>query len=247
MQLPFDKAEARAIACRIFEKLLQFQDRDPDSATYGHWPLRLHPDPGKAEINPLPVELMGSLLMYFVHNFEDRLPEKLQAMMRLALLHIYRGGFFRKPLRDYNHHEAKYTAAKLLFGQWFQDEELLREGWHCLRSMLHHVKTDGMSEYGCLPWFWHWVQAFTCAWQMIRRPDISADLSAMLDFLWTERSHYYLKGAWAGPHSRGLSHDIPKDSNVLFERPHHDSWKMRQQRSCCRGCQCSRGERRRDR
>jgi hypothetical protein len=217
MQLPFDKAEARATACRIFTELLQLQDRDPGSTTYGHWPLRLHPDPRKATINSLPVELMGSLMMYFVHNFEERLPEKLQEVMRTALLHIYRSGFFRKPLRNYNHHEAKYTAAKLLFGEWFHDEELLREGWHCLQRTLSHIETNGMSEYGCLPWFWHWVQAFTSAQQIIRRPGISADLSSILNFLWTERSYYYLKGTWVGPHSRGLSHDIPKDENVLFD------------------------------
>ncbi|MFC0215821.1 hypothetical protein ACFFK0_25830 [Paenibacillus chartarius] len=217
LQLSFDRTEAQAKACRIFTELLELQDRDPHSGTYGHWPLHLHPVPREAEPNSLPVELMGSLLMYFFHRYGAGLPERLRASMRQALEHVYRSGFFRKPLRDYNHHEAKYTAAKLLFGQWFGDEELLQDGWQSLKSTLLHVQTKGMPEYGCLPWFWHWVQAFTCALEMVRQEEIAADLRAMLDYLWTERSLYYVKGAWAGPHSRGLSHDIPKDANVLFD------------------------------
>jgi hypothetical protein len=39
----------------------------------------------------------------------------------------------------------------------------------------------------------------------------------MLDYLWHERSLYYLKGAWAGPHAGAWPHDVPQDGNVLFD------------------------------
>lgn len=215
--LPFDRDQAVSVSSAILLEVLKLQDRNPDSATYGHWPLRLDPVPQEAPVNTLPAELMGSLMAYFYHRYEWNLAEPLRDAFQAAFYHMYRSRFFQKPLRDYNHHEAKYTAAKLIFGQWFEDEELSEDGRSSLRETLRHVRTKGMSEYGCLPWFWHWVQAFTCAWELIRDPAVKADLSTMLDYLWNERALFYLKGTWAGPHSRGLPHDIPRDSNVLFD------------------------------
>ncbi|MNJ33626.1 hypothetical protein D3C77_283130 [compost metagenome] len=74
-----------------------------------------------------------------------------------------------------------------------------------------------MAEYGSLPWFWHWVQAFTCAFELMEDKGIKAELAEMLDHLWGVRASLYLKGAWVGAHSRGWPHDAPKDANVLHD------------------------------
>ncbi|MNJ51134.1 hypothetical protein D3C77_464310 [compost metagenome] len=85
--------------------------------------------------------------------------------------------------------EAKYTAAKLIFGQQFSDHELLEEGRHCLRRTLQVLRKEGMAEYGSLPWFWHWVQAFTCAWELIEDESIKGEIAEMLDHLWSLRAN----------------------------------------------------------
>jgi hypothetical protein len=212
-----DRNEARVKAERILLHLLELQDQNTESETYGHWPLNLGLNPQAAPKNSLPVELMGSLMVYFYQRYSDALSESLRSSFDKTLLHIYRSNFYRIPPEHFNHHEAKYTAAKLIFGQLYEDQALLEDGYQSLRSTLDRVTSKGMSEYGGLPWFWHWVQAFTCAWELMKETEIKTALSRMLDYLWTVRSTYYLGGAWVGPHSRIWPHDMPKDTNVLHD------------------------------
>ncbi|MDD9267443.1 hypothetical protein J2X61_004442 [Bacillus sp. 3255] len=212
-----DRSLAKAKAEGVLQLLLELQDRDPASPTYGHWPLNLRSAPKEAPKNTLPVELMGSLMVYFYERYAHVLREDLRSLFEDALHHIYRSDFYRKPMEHFNHHEAKYTAAKLILGQRFADQELFADGAESLRLTLDRVTSLGMSEYGGLPWFWHWVQAFTCAWQLVADPEVKAELSRLLDYLWRVRSTYYLGGAWVGPHARMWPHDMPKDTNVLHD------------------------------
>lgn len=215
-QLPFEAEAAKQTAEGILLEVLRLQDQNSDSATYGHWPLNLGQDPRQAKPNVLPVELMGSLIAFFTSRYRTHLDEKLVQALDSALVQIYRSGFYRQK-NIFGHHDAKYTAAKLIFGQLYEDAALTRDGLSNLQLTLAHVRKHGMSEYGSLPWFWHWVQAFTCAWHLINDPAIKKELSGMLDYLWNERASFYLKGAWVGAHCRGQKHDIPQDSNVLHD------------------------------
>lgn len=212
-----DRRLAMSKAEGILQLLLELQDQDPGSQTYGHWPLNLRSVPQEAPKNTLPVELMGSLMVYFYERYANVLKEELRSSFETALHHIYKSDFYRKPMEHYGHHEAKYTAAKLIFGQRYGDKELFSDGIESLRLTFTRVTSIGMSEYGGLPWFWHWVQAFTCAWQLIGDQEVKAELAGMLDYLWRVRSTYYLGGAWVGPHARMWPHDMPKDTNVLHD------------------------------
>jgi hypothetical protein len=215
-KLPFEASAAKQKAEGVLLEVLQLQDRNESSATYGHWPLNLGEDPRQAAPHPLPVELMGSLMAFFASRYSGQLSEALASAFDTALLHVYRSGFYRQA-NTFGHHDAKYTAAKLIFGQRFADAELLGDGHANLRLTLAHVRKEGMSEYSSLPWFWHWVQAFTCAWHMLDDRSIQLELADLLDYLWCERADFYLKGTWAGAHCRGQKHDTPLDGNVLFD------------------------------
>ncbi|OCT12348.1 hypothetical protein A8709_31460 [Paenibacillus pectinilyticus] len=212
-----DRTAAKDKAERIFHHLLEIQDQNPASETYGHWPLNLRPTPQEASKNTLPVELMGSLMVYFAQRYQEQLSDALREAFETSIRHIYNSNFYRKPVTYFGHHEAKYTAAKLIFGQRYGDEALVADGYESLRLTLARIKEHGMTEYGGLPWFWHWVQAFTCAWQLIEDGEIRHELSRMLDYLWNERATFYLGGAWVGPHARIWPHDMPKDTNVLHD------------------------------
>lgn len=226
VELSFDRMEGRRLASAILARVLELQDTDPASPTYGHWPLRLTPDSDQTEPHALPVEIMGSLMVFFYRKYGSELEKSIAASFEAAFRMIYDGGFFRREIQVYSHHEAKFTAAKLIFGQLFQDLALLEDGRRSLHSLIVRLKEKGMPEYGCLPWFWHWVQAFTCAWELADQPDIRSELSVMLDWLWEERACFYLKGAWAGPRSRSWPHDVPKDSNVLFDYVQFGDFKL---------------------
>ena len=154
-------------------------------------------------------------MVYFYDQFSAVLSEPLQNAFEEALQHIYKSNFYRKKVEHYNHHEAKYTAAKLIFGQRYEDKDLLEDGIASLRLIQNRITSIGMSEYGGLPWFWHHIQAYTCAWQLMKDQDLKDELAQMLDYLWRVRSTYYLGGAWVGPHSRIWPHDMPRDTNVL--------------------------------
>ncbi|MEK3878165.1 hypothetical protein [Paenibacillus sp. FSL M7-0420] len=217
LELPFGKEDAKRKAESVLLETVRLQNRMPGTPLYGHWPLGLHPTPGEAAPHELPVEIMGSLMVWFNRQYSDRFSAGLRVAFHTAIGHIYRSAFFRKQVATFGHHEAKYTAAKLIFGRLFEDDLLREDGRHSLELTLAHIRAKGMPEYGSLPWFWHWVQAFTCAWELEEDNGIKQTLGEMLDFLWTERSQWYLQGAWAGAHSRGWPHDVPAEGNVLHD------------------------------
>ncbi|MDQ8732990.1 hypothetical protein [Paenibacillus sp. LHD-38] len=215
-QLTFEAKSAKETAEAILLEVLALQDQNPSSVTYGHWPLNLGTSPRAAAPNILPVELMGSLMAFFASRYRSHFDSKLQQSFDSALNHVYQSGFYRQN-NVFGHHDAKYTAAKLIYGEWFEDAALLEDGRSNLQLTLAHVRKHGMSEYNSLPWFWHWVQAFTCAWHLIKDQPIKQELADMLDFLWKERAEFYLKGAFVGAHCRAQKHDIPLDGNVLHD------------------------------
>ena len=215
----FDREQAKKTSENVLLEVLSLQNQQPETALYGHWPLRLHPIPQEARLNELPVEIMGALMAYFNRKYGVHFSEPLKAAFDRTLDHVYNSAFFRKPVVHFNHHEAKYTAAKLIFGTLFEDDDLWEDGQQSLIKTLQHIKSQGMPEYGALPWFWHWVQAFTCALEIAgdRDEELNHNLREMLDYLWNVRATFYLKGAWVGPHSRGWPHDIPGDANLLHD------------------------------
>ncbi|GGN92596.1 hypothetical protein [Saccharibacillus kuerlensis] len=217
IRVRFDREGAKETATAVLERVLELQDRREGSETYGHWPLGLGDEPERAEPNTLPVELMGSLMLYFVERCGESLSQKLRKAFEEALKAVYDSRFYDRPLKEYGHHEAKYTAAKLLFGAFYDDQPLLEDGRRSLKDLLEYVQNRGMHEYGSQPWFWHWVQAFTCVRLLLDDPEITDDLNRMLDLLWRERSLHYIGGAWAGPHARGLAVDAPRDRNAAFD------------------------------
>lgn len=217
LEVEFDREEATLIGSDVLHRVLSLQNRQSEDPLYGHWPLNLNPDPSLAKPNVLPVELMGCLMVLFLNRYGDHLPESVRIEYELSLEAIYRSSFFRVTLHNYNHHDAKYTASKLIFGYRFEDEELLTDGRRGLLMTLNRLHEKGMPEYGALPWFWHWVQAYTCAWECVPDEAIRSDLRSLLDFLWLERSSTYLGGAWVGARMRSLAHDLPRDRNVAFD------------------------------
>ncbi|WP_339809879.1 hypothetical protein MKY63_23240 [Paenibacillus sp. FSL R7-0189] len=218
-ELPFDREQAKQKAQDVLLEILMLQNRQPGTELYGHWPLGLNPVPRDASPHELPVELMGTLLAYFCKRYGGALNAQLRIVLNTAFGHIYRSDFYRKPVVTFGHHEAKYTAAKLIFGTMFADEILLEDGRQSLKDTLAYIRTKGMPEYGSLPWFWHWVQAFTCALELVPPEDteLTTSLKEMLDHLWNVRAEFYLRGAWVGAHSRGWPHDVPGDANVLHD------------------------------
>ncbi|MCZ8517780.1 hypothetical protein O9H85_36935 [Paenibacillus filicis] len=208
------RSAGEALGSEMLLKVLTLQDQNPDSPMYGHWPLNLGNDPASAKPHVLPVELMGCLVIYFYEAFKQKLAPELKSELQLAILHIYQSPVYRHPLESMHHHEAKHTALKLLLGHQFGDEALLAEGTDCARRLLAHVRRFGFKEYGCLPWHWHWIQALTCAYEVVEVAAARAVTAELLELLWQLRADYYLRGAWVGAHSRLWPHDAPKDTNT---------------------------------
>ncbi len=216
-ELPFNRDQAMAKASDVMTRVLLLQDKDPLSATYGHWPLGLGENPVDAQKNTLPAEIMGCLLAYCYKRYRSIMPDSLCDVVEQSLEVLYRGTYYRKLQRTFGHHEAKYTASKLIFGQRFGDQQLLEIGFLDLERTLDRVREFGMPEYGALPWFWHWIQAYTSAYECLPSGEVRSRVAELLDELWNYRAVYYLSGAWSGGRMRSLSHDLPRDGNVAFD------------------------------
>jgi hypothetical protein len=208
---------AKDLALTMIQKVLLLQEKNPHDPMYGHWPLNLGNDPSKAKPNFLPVELMGCLLILFYKKYQHDLPTDVKKHCYQAITHIYESNIYKDPLIYMYHHEAKHTSLKLLLGDFFQNRELVEQGHQFAKQQLTHIRKYGFKEYGALPWFWHWVQSFTCVWEVVEDLEVKGTMNELLDYLWRLRADYYLKGTWAGPRSRQLRHDSPKDSNTLLD------------------------------
>lgn len=213
----YDRDEGIEKSIKVLLRVLDLQDRNQDSATFGHWPLSLQPSPIQAEKNPLPAELMGILMVYFYQRYALGMDEQLKREFVLTIESLYCSTYYRQPQRTFGHHEAKYTASKLVFGYHFEDKKLLEAGRQDLELTLERIRRLGMAEYGALPWFWHWIEAFTCAYECVPDANIRNQLSGILDELWLYRAQHYLKGTWIGGRMRSLAMDLPKDTNVAFD------------------------------
>lgn len=214
---PSNEVNARELAERVFLDALRLQDRNPESSMYGHWPLNLGEDPKKAAPHGLPVELMGCLLTYFYTFYKEALSDSLQEELYQSLKNVYKSGLYMQGISQYNHHESKHTSLKLLMGHLFGENGYIEEGIKQTRELLRNARVNGFKEYGSLPWHWHWIQAFTCVHEVVENDEVKQVTGEMLNYLWNERTLYYLKGTWVGPHSRVLPHDIPRDANSLLD------------------------------
>lgn len=217
------------LAVEMIRKVIRLQVQDSGHPMYGHWPLNLGTNPDNAPPNGLPVELMGCLLLLFYHQYQNTLPIELKSELNLCFVHIYHSRVYRHPLEQIHHHEAKHTALKLLLGHQFDDQELLEQGIRCAMLQLHHIRKFGFKEYGALPWHWHWIQAFTCVWEMVDHPEARVVTGDMLETLWQLRAQYYLRGTWVGAQSRQWPHDGPKDNNTLLDYIQFGDFPMPQQ------------------
>ncbi|MBB3113994.1 hypothetical protein FHS18_006110 [Paenibacillus phyllosphaerae] len=217
LAVSFPREEGAALARAILANVLSLQDQEEGSPTIGHWPLHLGDNPARAAKNPLPAELMSCLMAVVCERYASELGTELAASFEQSLAILYRSGFYLQPQRTFSHHETKYTAAKILFGDRYGDEGLLASGRSDLRLTLERLRAEGMAEYGALPWFWHWVQSLTSAYVCISDADIKGELADLLELLWHYRAQHYLKGAWIGGRMRSLPVDLPRDRNVAFD------------------------------
>lgn len=213
----FRKEEGLQLGIEMLHAVLKLQVKDPGDAMYGHFPLGLNPDPWTAPAHTLPVELLGSLIAWYYNEYSGAMDSGLRLAFEEAMRHAYLGNYYRKPAEQFNHHESKYTSQQLIWGELFQDGELLAEGKRNLKLLLDTVKANGMREYGALPWFWHWVQSFSAARALLKDSEGLRLLDEMLNYLWKVRASAYLKGAWTAPHSRVLPHDMPADRSNLID------------------------------
>jgi hypothetical protein len=217
---------AKDLALTMIQKVLSLQEKNPFDPMYGHWPLNLGDDPSKAKPNSLPVELMGCLLVLFYHKYQHELPSNVKNDCHQAIKHMYESNVYKQPLTYMYHHEAKHTSLKLLLGDFFDNKELMEQGLQLAQKQLTHIQKFGFKEYGALPWFWHWVQSFTCVREVVKDSEVRSTMNELLDYLWRLRADYYLKGTWVGPHSRQWPHDSPKDRNTLLDYIHFGDFPM---------------------
>ncbi|WP_407272278.1 hypothetical protein [Radiobacillus sp. PE A8.2] len=212
-----DKQDAKKLAERMLFHSIKLQEQNKQSNHVGHWPLSLHPKPELAKPNTLPIEFFSSLLLHFYEDYKDTLSPDLKNLIKASLTAIYNSELrLRKP-DEFSHHETKIFVMQLMYGQYFQNQEMINKGYDHINTVLEHVREYGLREYGSLPWLWHWIQSLDFARDYMKDESIKQTLTNLLDFMWKERTTFYMKGAWVGAHSRGLEHDIPSDENTLLD------------------------------
>lgn len=132
------------LACDIITKVLEFQDKDKNSLTYGIWPY-LFEEPLTEMKNPdwNWGPFLGAALITILEEYRDVLPGELTEQMEKALVRVCESISRRNMGVDYTNISLMSAFVMTLSGELLQDEDCYRQGLKILKAQLEFVELNG--------------------------------------------------------------------------------------------------------
>jgi len=190
----------------IIHKVIQLQDKDSSSATFGVWPWHLE-EPLEEMASPdfNWADFCGTLIAHILVKHSPQLPGGLQQEMRACLRHATSA--IRK--RDVG---AEYTNVAVLgggvcavAGELLDDKELLRYGRQRLQKAVEHVNYHGtFNEYNSPPYCKVVIAECERTLHLVRDAETRGAAESLRRTAWKVVAESFHAGTqqWAGPHAR---------------------------------------------
>jgi len=225
--------EARtARAARVLARVIELQDTDPASETYGIWSYWA--EEPLAEMSPPDwnwADFIGECLAILLRRHGDALDAGLRSRALAALEHAARSIIRRNVDLDYTNIAVKGTFVTLVAGELLADEELHEYGRHRLERLHSSLLEQGsFAEYNS-PTYWNVVmQALTAIRQYIDDPSVHAAAADLERLAWEHflRHWHAATGQLSGPMARCYVTDVHVRLGVLtpLQAVAGDTWPL---------------------
>ncbi|MCD2498539.1 hypothetical protein [Microbacterium nymphoidis] len=225
--------EARtARAARVLARVIELQDTDPASETYGIWSYWA--EEPLAEMNPPDwnwADFIGECLAILLRRHGDALDAGLRSRALTALGHAARSIIRRNVDLDYTNIAVKGTFVTLVAGELLGDAELREYGRHRLERLHSSLLEQGsFAEYNS-PTYWNVVmQALTAIRQYIDDPSVHAAAADLERLAWEHflRHWHPATGQLSGPMARCYVTDVHVRLGVLtpLQAVAGDTWPL---------------------
>ena len=190
----------------VLVRLIDLQDQDPESRTFGIWawyaeePLSemAFPDYNWADF-------IGAILVVVLRDYSDRLSDELREKTRQSLEFACRAIVERNVGPGYTNIAIKGATVTAAAGEVLNRPDFLEYGRKRIqRSHDHFLTTGGFTEYNSPTYAWVVIRELERMLYLVTDSECRVSAKALLDAtMKMVAEHYHVPTAqWAGPHSR---------------------------------------------
>jgi len=207
---------------RILERVIDLQDQDPQSRTYGIWSWFLEEPLSK--MSPPDwnwADFCGTQLLQVALDHMDRLPVDLQAEIRQAILHAAYAIKKRNVGPGYTNIAIMGTYVTLVAGEQFNVPELLAYGKARLQRFHEHTVSYGsFSEYNSPTYTCVAITELTRLRQHLQDRAAQKLIQDLNRRAWYHLArHFHVPTRqWAGPHSRSYATLLRPSALAFIQR-----------------------------
>lgn len=209
-------------AQQILERVIDLQDQDPASRTYGIWPWFL--EEPLQQMSPPDwnwADFCGTQLLQVALNHSGRLSVPLSQKVRASILHAGRSIKRRNVGPGYTNIALMGTYVTLVAGEHFSDKELFGYGKQRLRRFYKYCDERGsFTEFNSPTYTRVAIEEIS---RMIAHVEDTAAqewLTELNQFAWHHlaRRFHAPTRQWAGPHSRSYATIQPESVLAFIQR-----------------------------
>jgi len=205
----------------LLEKVIDMQDQDPESATFGIWswyyeePLA---DMAAPDYNW--ADFLGAVLAALLHDYPERLPQGLLEKTRKSLEYCSRAIIKRDVKPSYTNIAMMGATVTAAAGELLDQQELLDYGrMRILRNLEHYRTTGNFTEYNSPNYTPVVITELERMLYLVNDPACRLAAAELLIGAWqTVAEHYHVPTQqWAGPFSRTYADRIsPRLRNTIL-------------------------------
>lgn len=194
---------------QILDRVIDLQDQDPASRTYGIWSWFL--EEPLDQMSPPDwnwADFCGTQLLQVAIDHMDRLPAELQEKVRRSILHAARSIQRRNVGPGYTNIAIMGTYVTLLAGEQFKDKELFDYGKKRLGRFRDYTQEKGsFSEYNSPTYTVVAINELSRILAHVKDEESKRFAEDLNGFAWYHLARHFHAPTkqWAGPHSRAYS------------------------------------------
>jgi len=205
----------------LLEKVIDLQDQDPESATFGIWPWYYEEplaDMATPDFNW--ADFLGAVLATLLHDYPDRLPPELLEKTRASLEYSCRAIIKRDVKPGYTNIAMMGATVTAAAGELLDRQDLLEYGrMRILRNLEHYRSTGNFTEYNSPNYTPVVINELERMLYLVNDPACRLAAAELLIGAWqTVAEHYHVPTQqWAGPSSRTYADRIsPRLRNTIL-------------------------------
>ena len=216
-------AEHRKRGNALLGKVLELQDQNPESRTFGLWSWYAEePLKEMAAVDFNWADFQGAVIAVILHDYSDRLTDENREKAKKALENCCAAIVKRNVGPGYTNIAIMGATVTAAAGEILDRPEFLEYGRKRIqKSLEHHQQVGGFNEYNSPTYTMVVIYELERMLHLVKDADCRAAAVKLLGEAWkTIAWHYHVPtGEWAGPHSRTYSDRLPPGTrNAILSR-----------------------------